>query len=567
MATPQAPLLTRIALTANWDAGYALLLDEPGWPPAAIGLQDEFDPDEKNRWINRRRAMRRLAGAFGNFGTEELRRGARLLATDPACGPDCSTIAARLSAEMSDHNLTEAAADAIKGWAALSEGCPNTEEDPIKASHQAAKAAAEYEAARAEFKPTPTSDELAIASIIDDWETVQLWLRPERRSIRGLISCHDELPYGSIFVADMIEVDLHHRWIRTAKDLYRLGYRKHELAPIVRAALKPTRRDAYNLIFGITGAYTLEAVILKSARAAGDHYAGRGERPAAAKIVAERLYVTGRVSLAHAWYALAASTSDVDSCVVAHSFLAKDADGATDAEVKTVVAGWQALADGLTAREDLTDPFSAAWNLGGRQNLALPAPDSPGVVVMREVGGTKETTTAKEAAREFKNIVGVRIPLALAPDMVRVRRILHDEFPHACAQIDPLLAGMVEGKPIKWRSAILVGSTGAGKSRLVRRLAEVLGVGLHRVDGAAASDNAFAGGGVLVSTARRWRRCAGWASRIRFCSLTKSTRRGCLNITEIYARRFYRSWMPRPRARTRICTSTLSSICRTSDFC
>jgi len=211
MATPQAPLLTRIALTANWDAGYALLLDEPGWPPAAIGLQDEFDPDEKNRWINRRRAMRRLAGAFGNFGTEELRRGARLLATDPACGPDCSTIAARLSAEMSDHNLTEAAADAIKGWAALSEGCPNTEEDPIKASHQAAKAAAEYEAARAEFKPTPTSDELAIASIIDDWETVQLWLRPERRSIRGLISCHDELPYGSIFVADMIEVDLHHR--------------------------------------------------------------------------------------------------------------------------------------------------------------------------------------------------------------------------------------------------------------------------------------------------------------------------------------------------------------------
>jgi hypothetical protein len=494
MATPQAPLLTRIALTANWDAGYALLLDEPGWPPAAMGLQDEFDPVEKNRWINRRRAMRRLAGAFGDAGAEELRRGARLLATDPACGPDCSTIAARLSAEMSDHNLTEAAADAIKGWAALSEGCPNTEEDPIKAAHAAAKAAVEYEAARAEFKPTPTDDELVIAPIIDDWEIVQLWLRPERRSIRGQISGHDELPYGSIFVADMIEVDLHHRWVRTAKDLYRLGYRKHELAPIVRAALKPKRNDAYNLIFGITGNHTLESAILKSARAAVDETLG--SPTAAAKVVAERLYVTGRVLLAHAWYALAAS--DTDGCIVAAVFLAKDAGDAASSEVKTAIMGWQALADGLAAIKDLSDPFSAALGIGGRKNLALPAPDGPGVIVLREVGGTKETTTAKEAVREFKNIVGVRIPLALAPDMAKVRRILHDEFPHACAQIDPLLAGMIEGKPIKWRSAILVGSSGAGKSRLVRRLAEVLGVGLHRVDGAAASDNAFAG------TARRW---------------------------------------------------------------
>jgi hypothetical protein len=505
MASPETPLLTRIALTADWDAGYALLLDEPGWPPAAMGLHEEIAVDiaRSHNWDGRRLAMRRLEMEFNNAGALELYRGAFLLATDPAYGPDCSEIASRLSAEMSLHNLTEAAADAIKGWAALSEGCPNTEEDPIKAAHAAAKAAAEYEQARADFKPVPTSDELAGAAIIDNWESVQLWLRPERWSIRGIISGHDEMPYGTIIVADQIEIDLHHRWVRTAKDLYRLGYRKHTLAPIVRAALKPTRRDAYNLIFGITGAYTLEAVILKSARAAGDHYAGRGERPAAAKIVAERLYVTGRVPIAHAWYALAASVSDVDSCIVAHSFLAKDAKEATDAEIKMVVAGWQMLAEGLSVGEDMSDPFAAAWNVGElRTRNAAAECDEPteskGVIVIPEIGGTRETTTAKEARREFKDIAGVRIPLALAPDMARVRRVLHDEFPYAQQQVDLLLTGMIEGEPIRWRHALLVSNPGSGKSRLARRLAEELGVGLHRYDGSGSSDNAFGG------TPRRW---------------------------------------------------------------
>jgi ATP-dependent Lon protease len=117
---------------------------------------------------------------------------------------------------------------------------------------------------------------------------------------------------------------------------------------------------------------------------------------------------------------------------------------------------------------------------------------------MREVGGTKETTTAKECIREFKDIVGRRLPLALAPDMTRVRSTLHDEFPYAQQQVDLLLTGMIEGEPIKWRHALLVSKPGSGKSRLARRVAEELGVGLHRFDGSGSSDNAFGG------TPRRW---------------------------------------------------------------
>jgi hypothetical protein len=509
MATPQTPLLTRIALRPDWYSGYACLLNEPGWPPAAIALQAEIrsDIDGKYRWPNRRHAMCRLAGAFNDGEAHDLHGGATLLATDPSYGPDCAEIAGRLSAEMAQHNLTEAAADVIKGWAALADGCPNTEEDPIMAAHMAAKAAAEYVAARADFKPMPTSDELANAPIIDDWESVQLWLRPEKYSIRGLVSGRGDVADGSQIVSDQIELDLNHRWVRTVKEVYRLGYRKHQLAPIVRAVLKKTRRDAFNLIFGITGNYTLEAVVLKSARVAGDHYAGRSEQTAAAKAVGERLYVTGRVAIAHAWYALAADISDTDSCIVAHSFLAKDAKGAeeaTDAEVKMVVVGWQMLATGLTAREDLSDPFAAAWNIGERhaRNDALteePAKSKgPGVVVLPEIGGTKETSTAKEAHREFKDIVGRRLPLASAPDMARVRRVLHDEFPYAQNQVDLLLTGMIDGEPIRWRPTLLVSKPGSGKSRLARRLAEELGVGLHRYDGSGSSDNAFGG------TPRRW---------------------------------------------------------------
>src|ERR1035437_3628569 len=114
MASPETPLLTRIALTADWDAGYALLLDELGWPPAAMGLHEEIAVDiaRSHNWDGRRLAMRRLEMEFNNAGALELYRGAFLLATDPAYGPDCSEIASRLSAEMSLHNLTEAAADA-----------------------------------------------------------------------------------------------------------------------------------------------------------------------------------------------------------------------------------------------------------------------------------------------------------------------------------------------------------------------------------------------------------------------------------------------------------------------
>lgn len=72
-----------------------------------------------------------------------------------------------------------------------------------------------------------------------------------------------------------------------------------------------------------------------------------------------------------------------------------------------------------------------------------PASDRPGVVVVREIGGTSSTTTGKEAQAEFKNIVGKRLPLAPVMDLAAARRTLYAEFPYTIDQIDLLLADLI----------------------------------------------------------------------------------------------------------------------------
>ena len=127
-----------------------------------------------------------------------------------------------------------------------------------------------------------------------------------------------------------------------------------------------------------------------------------------------------------------------------------------------------------------------------------PPDDGPGVVVLAAVGGTKETSSGKEVAREFKAIVGKRLPVAVAKDLAGVRTKLHAEFPHLAAQVDVLLSDLTEGAELRCRPTLFVGTPGSGKSRLCRRWAECLALPLHRFDGAGSSDNAFGG------TPRRW---------------------------------------------------------------
>lgn len=514
MATLKTPLLTRIALADCWADGWLLLRSADGWPKEALALLRNLGDDVggKRGWLGRRAAMRKLSVEFLRESCVDLYRGAILLATNPAHADQCAAIAWRLQDELREHGQGDSVKEVIIGWAALADGCCIVDGDPIKAARDASRGEIDFTASDVMASDDggvtppalPAPEELGRAPILDDWELLEM-PGATSRSASGVVS-------GSIKYADgqnhttkqIIGHNADMTWIRTADGVYRLGYRRHEHTPIVRAALKATRNDAYNLIFGITGNYTLESVILKSARAAGAVLAGNGERTAAAKAVADALSGAGRTMLAHAWYLLAAD--DDASIIIANSFLRADAGDLPSSAVKTVVLGWQMIAADHTAGEDMSDPIAAAHRIGDRhmRNDALLEYDDPpkepptGVMVIPSIGGAKETSSGREAIREFKDIVGKRMPMAKAPNMSAVRRILHDEYPHARDQIDTLLTGMSDGEPIRWRNCLLTGSPGSGKSRLVRRLAETLGAGLHRFDAAGSADNAFSG------TPRRW---------------------------------------------------------------
>jgi hypothetical protein len=182
-----------------------------------------------------------------------------------------------------------------------------------------------------------------------------------------------------------------------------------------------------------------------------------------------------------------------------------------------VYRAWRTLAFHLEPLFDPEDPIASAWHLDtlsgtdALRELMVNSQDDdepaapprgvdlgPGVMVLVKTGGTMTTYAGREVEREFKAIVGKRLPLVVAAGIAGVRSKLREEFPHLHTQIDVLLSDLAEGEPIRLRPTLLVGAPGGGKSRLARRISQVIGVGLHRYDGATSMDNAFGG------TARRW---------------------------------------------------------------
>ena len=116
-------------------------------------------------------------------------------------------------------------------------------------------------------------------------------------------------------------------------------------------------------------------------------------------------------------------------------------------------------------------------------------PEEPGLVVMPR---NKASVLNKEHSG-FKDLLDVRLPLVVACDLDRVRATLMTEYPHATTVIDFVLRDLRDGEPVRLKPLLLTGPTGVGKSRLVRRLGDLLGIGVYRYDGSGTSDNMFSG--------------------------------------------------------------------------
>lgn len=135
-------------------------------------------------------------------------------------------------------------------------------------------------------------------------------------------------------------------------------------------------------------------------------------------------------------------------------------------------------------------------------------PEGPGLVVLASVahlpgaardGDVKVTNNVASSPRgEFAPFAGRRWPLVSVGDLAAARDILVSEFPYAEDIINAVLRDLVGRPHVHIRPVLLVGPPGSGKTRLARRLAEVLGLGLQVYSCSGVADS------TLLSTSRQW---------------------------------------------------------------
>jgi hypothetical protein len=119
------------------------------------------------------------------------------------------------------------------------------------------------------------------------------------------------------------------------------------------------------------------------------------------------------------------------------------------------------------------------------------------VLVCRALGVTG-AGKGRDVTKGYERAIGHPLPLIRTPDLALVRRILLAEFPQAEEAIDFALRDLVGRPYVRMTPLLIVGPPGGGKSRFLRRLGELLGVGVLRVDGSNDAGASFGG------TERRW---------------------------------------------------------------
>jgi hypothetical protein len=364
----------------------------------------------------------------------------------------------------------------------------------------------------------------AASPVIDDWQIVHVRNSTDgsvHNVAIGRVSGDSRWPDGrDIRTSTITETDVGRQWVRTRNTRYILGCPHSKMPLVVEVAMQPTWSAAMSLARERTGRHTLPDAIRAVADAAA-YAVDTDLRRQRCAMVAEHLRRSGRDTVADAWQLLSV-TDGTDTNAVNRVFdiMCQSIDSYQTSAASDVIDGWAMMSLGKTGGVDLTDPVAAARKLGAgysekgaREGLRermeddtdIPVTDEPrgveptsGVMVLVKVGGTTETSSGKEAVREFKTIAGRRLPMAHANGIAEARTALRAEFPHLWSAIDILFGDLREGEPVRLRPSLLVGAPGGGKSRMVRRIAHHIGVGLHRFDGAGSGDNAFGG------TPRRW---------------------------------------------------------------
>lgn len=192
-----------------------------------------------------------------------------------------------------------------------------------------------------------------------------------------------------------------------------------------------------------------------------------------------------------------------------HALDAADMPDDNDAARRARIRVWWRAAEG-----EWTDSAASIFRIA---DLEVRKPDEDGAIFEPGHISTADTLAAdlglptlvvmsKEKAAKikgehaaYKEILDTPLRLVVARDLATVRATLHAEYPHATTAVDLLLRDLREGEPVRMKPAILVGSPGCGKSRLIRRLGDLLSIGVYRFDGGSSADGVGYGG-----TPRGW---------------------------------------------------------------
>jgi ATP-dependent Lon protease len=179
----------------------------------------------------------------------------------------------------------------------------------------------------------------------------------------------------------------------------------------------------------------------------------------------------------------------------------------SDRDFITNPAERRALQDRLdiwwrAARGEWIDSEVSIFRIAHKETFPLDHGDAEEATLMSQNAKTLQPSVVvmpKEFAEErglplaWRELRDMALPLVVARDLARIRSGLYAEFPHAHRAIDLLLRDLREAAPVRIQATILLGPPGCSKSRLVRRLGEMLGLFVYRHDGAAAHDATYAG--------------------------------------------------------------------------
>jgi hypothetical protein len=128
----------------------------------------------------------------------------------------------------------------------------------------------------------------------------------------------------------------------------------------------------------------------------------------------------------------------------------------------------------------------------------------PAVMVLQSLSHLPEhkSSSSPNPRLEYAPLAGVYVPLAETPDLHVAARTLVSEMPWAEDVIRTILTDSVGSAVSRVRNTLLLGKPGSGKTRLARRIGELLGMQPTVIPAAGAADASFAGTNRQWSTAR-----------------------------------------------------------------